>query len=203
MALAISSSSTVTISSTYFSHQRKRVRSPARRTAMPSAMVLFAGNVTRPVLFEGGLHRRQLRGLHADHLEFSAAVSFTAQATPAISPPPPTGMTTASRSLCCFEHFEAQRSLAGDHGIVIEGMDEGEAALLAAAHGFLASLVVIRARQDDFRPISRAWPTPLRAAWSAACRFAPRCRAWWRDRRRPARGCPPKRRSRRGGVLPR
>jgi hypothetical protein len=33
-----------------------------------------------------------------------------------------------------FEHFEAQRSLPGDHRLIIEGMNERQAELLRAAN---------------------------------------------------------------------
>ena len=53
-----------------------------------------------------------------------------------------------------LKHLDAQRSLARDHRLIIKRMNEGKAILLAAAYGFLARLVVIRAGQNDFRAIA-------------------------------------------------
>jgi hypothetical protein len=53
-----------------------------------------------------------------------------------------------------LQHFQAERSLARDHGLVIERMNEGEAILFRATNRFLAGLVVIRASQDHFRAIT-------------------------------------------------
>ena len=52
------------------------------------------------------------------------------------------------------EEFEADGSLPGDHFVVVEGMQEGEAVGVALADGFGAGFVVVGAVEDDFRAVA-------------------------------------------------
>ena len=72
MALAISSSSTVTISSTYL-RTISKVSSPGRFTAMPSAMVVAAASSTTCPASSDAFMLRERRRLHADHLDARVA----------------------------------------------------------------------------------------------------------------------------------
>ena len=60
----------------------------------------------------------------------SGRSALAAVAMPAISPPPPMATTRVSIAGCCASISSADRALAGDHGEVVERMDDGEAALL-------------------------------------------------------------------------
>src|SRR5579864_35041 len=53
-----------------------------------------------------------------------------------------------------LQNFQAHRALACNYDLIIEGMDEGHAELLAAADGLFAGLVVIRAVKDDFGAVA-------------------------------------------------
>ena len=71
---------------------------------------------------------------------------------PLMSPPPPMGTTTASRSGNLLEQFEADGALAADDLSIVEGMDEGAAFFDAAAQGLFAGFVVVGAVENDLRP---------------------------------------------------
>ncbi len=99
MAAAISSSSTVTISSTYFCTSGS-VFDPARRTAMPSLMVVAASIVTgAPASSAACMLGR--RDVCTPTTRTSGFRDLMAQAMPPMSPPPPTGTTTASKPSTC------------------------------------------------------------------------------------------------------
>ena len=99
-AFAISSSSTVTMSSTYF-WIRGSVFSPARRTAMPSAMVAAGLSVTAWPSASATFMEGKRAGC-TPITRMRGFVSLTAQPTPAINPPPPIGAMMASTSgTCC------------------------------------------------------------------------------------------------------
>ena len=99
MALAISSSSTVTMSSTYFATTGS-VRTPARRTSMPSASVTDGASVTGSCSSSA----RCIDGTRAvctPMIWMRGLISFIATAMPLMRPPPPTGTITASRYGFC------------------------------------------------------------------------------------------------------
>jgi len=53
-------------------------------------------------------------------------VSFTAQAMPPISPPPPMGATNGLNIRLLFQNFQPQRSLPRNDGVIVEGVDQRE-----------------------------------------------------------------------------
>ena len=77
-----------------------KVTSPARRTAMPSAMVASAAMVTgAPASRARSMEGR--RSGSTPTTRILGLVSLSAQAMPAMRPPPPMGTTTASMSGTC------------------------------------------------------------------------------------------------------
>ncbi len=78
----------------------------------------------RLALLPRAQHRRQAFRLHSDHAN-RGLLSFRAQATPLMRPPPPIGTTTASRPGTCSRQFEADGSLAVDHRGIVEGVQKG------------------------------------------------------------------------------
>ena len=76
-------------------------------------------------------------------------IDFSASPTPPISPPPPTGTSTASSVGHLLGQLEADRALAGDDTGVVEGMDEDEPALGLELHCAGIGLVVVLSVQDD------------------------------------------------------
>ncbi len=62
-------------------------------------------------------------------------------------------MITASRSAICSQHFDAERSLPRDHGVIVKWMDKSVAVFLAEPDCFHAGLVVIGSDQDHLRAI--------------------------------------------------
>ena len=99
MALAISSSLTVTTSSTK-RRASASVWRPTRRTAMPSAMVAAAGTVTRSPAWRAA-RIPGISSLCTPVTRTAGLSALRATATPPMSPPPPTGTMTASRSGTC------------------------------------------------------------------------------------------------------
>lgn len=96
IAVEISSSVTVTISSTYFSH-RLNVVCPGVFTAIPSAMVL----TERRVQISCSALELIIDGAPAACTPYIFILGFKdlmAKETPLISPPPPMGIITASTS---------------------------------------------------------------------------------------------------------
>src|SRR5258706_5026667 len=53
-----------------------------------------------------------------------------------------------------LEHFDSQRSLSRDHGLIVKGMNERQLLFLASPQRFLASFVVICAGEDNFGAVS-------------------------------------------------
>ena len=124
---------------------------------------------------------------------------------PASSPPPPMGTTSTSRSGASASSSRAHGALAGDDERVVVGRHPHEAVASAAAP---------RPAPPPRRGRRRAAP-PWRPSVSVPCdlhvgreagasRWWPGCRAGWRGRRRPGRGCrptrPPRPRRRSSGV---
>ena len=133
MALAISSSSTVTISSTYFATSGK-VISPARRTAIPSAMVEAGGMVTMLMLLDGQQHGRQARRLHAD--DFYLGTQLLDGAGHAGDQSAAANRHDDSFQLrALLEQLEADGALPGDDGDVVEGVQKDLALLARRASG--------------------------------------------------------------------
>ena len=96
IACAISSSSTVTISSRYLLHSAK-VNSPGFFTAMPSAIVLaVSSETTCPASIEAFMPAAPAACTPITRT-FGWSI-FTAEATPEASPPPPIGTTMVSTS---------------------------------------------------------------------------------------------------------
>ena len=60
---------------------------------------------------------------------------------PEMSPPPPTGTTTASTSGRLVEQFKTDGALSGDDILVVEGVDEGVAVLVAQLQRALVGVV--------------------------------------------------------------
>ena len=148
MALAISSSSTVTMSSTYF-WTRGRVCSPARRTAIPSAMVLADFSVTGLPSATAAFIDGNFRGLHAEHLHgwicfFDGAGNASDEASAA------DGSDDDFDARMLLQNFEAKSSLPGDHGVVVERVNQSEVVLCALRDCLFIGLVVVGAVQDDF-----------------------------------------------------
>src|SRR4029077_915584 len=52
-----------------------------------------------------------------------------------------------------LQYLKPKGSLPGDHRIIIEGVNQGEAVLLALLHSLLIRLVVVRAMQHDLSAI--------------------------------------------------
>ena len=104
--------------------------SPARRTAMPSAMVASAGMVTGVAGFAGAEHGGQALGLNADDADLG--IGFLEGAGDAADEAAAAdGDDDGFEVGNLLEEFEADGALAGDDFGVVEGMDEG-AALLPA-----------------------------------------------------------------------
>ncbi len=53
-----------------------------------------------------------------------------------------------------LEHFQAERSLPGDHGLIVKRVNERKAEFFRAANGFLTGFIVIRAGQNYFRAVA-------------------------------------------------
>ena len=96
IACAISSSSTVTTSSTYFWHI-SNVSSPGCLTAMPSAMVFALVSATTCPASSDAFMPAAPAACTPTMRTFGCSI-FTAAATPEASPPPPMGTTMVSTS---------------------------------------------------------------------------------------------------------
>ena len=75
-----------------------------------------------------------------------------ANATPEISPPPPTGTTTGVDLGKLFEQLEADRPLSGDDVFIVEGVDEGIVFLIPQLKRPLVRVVVHPPDQLDLAP---------------------------------------------------
>src|SRR5580658_4426823 len=131
-----------------FSDQRQRVDSGgAHGDAIGDGF--FGGQGDDGILFDGGFHAGQPGSLHADHFYFG--IYFLHGAGHSGNQPAATdGNYHGVQVRHLLEHFDAERALAGNYGVIIEGMDEGERLFGAAAQGFLASFIVIRAEENHF-----------------------------------------------------
>ena len=92
---------------------------------MPSAIVSAASTATGSPA--AATRTTRSVDLHADDLD-AGPRDLTAIATPAASPPPPTGTTTFARSGDVLEQLEPERALAGDDVGVVERVHERHAA---------------------------------------------------------------------------
>ena len=141
--MAISSSSTVTISSTYFwTKGKSAVAGPADGDAVGDGRGRRQGH--RFAFRHRGLHRRQPAGLHSDDPDFricflDGAGDATDQAAAA------DGDHHRLNFGMLLQHFKSEGALAGDDRVIIERMDESEMLLLAAPDGFFAGFVVVGA----------------------------------------------------------
>ena len=107
-----------------------------------------------------------------------ACSALAAIAMPEISPPPPIGITSMSRSGIVFQHLERDRALAGDDVRVVVGMDpDRDRARCAIALGARLRLRDGFAVEHDLGAMSLASPRPSRTASSPASRWSPECRA--------------------------
>ena len=112
---------------------------------------------------DGVVHRRIELGLDADDLGCPASARLAATAMPEISPPPPIGTTSVSRSRHLLQHLERDGALPGDDMRIVEGMDEGQALRLAVRCARIAGLVERLAVEDDLGAVV-AWcarPSPI------------------------------------------
>ncbi len=152
MPQAISSSSTVTISSTS-SRMSGSVRSPGRLTAMPSAIVRATGTATgSPAASEPATAAQP--AACTPTIRTSGIRALTASAMPPIRPPPPIGTTSRPRSGRRLDDLQADRALSGDHAHIVEGMHIGQAALALDLVGSRAGVVEGRAVQDHLGAIA-------------------------------------------------
>ena len=129
MALAISSSSTVTMSSTYFATTGS-VRAPARRTAMPSAMVTAGGSVTGACSASARFIDGSARGLHADDADARVDLLHR-HGDAADEPAAADGHDHRLEVRVLLEQLEPDRALPRHDRVVVEGVDEGEPLRLA------------------------------------------------------------------------
>ena len=83
-------------------------------------------------------------------------VSFSATATPEMSPPPPIGTTTSSRSGHCSSSSSADRALARDDARVVERVHEDQVLRGLDAQGLRVGLVVVGAVEHHARAVARA-----------------------------------------------
>ena len=98
---------------------------------------------------DGDFHRRQARRLHAENLDlgidlFHRDGDATDQASAA------DGADDGFDVGMLSQNFQADRSLPGDDRVVIEGVNKCQIVALAAARGFFAGFVVVRAVEHNF-----------------------------------------------------
>ena len=147
---------------------------PGRLTAMPSAIVSAdVASIGSPACIDSG------NGAHAaawtPMICTSGLASLIASATPAHSPPPPTGITTLRQVGHVLEQLEPERALAGDDRRVVERVHERQPAALGALQRARP-----RRRRRSCRRRGRSRPARARPRpWTSARRWG----------RRPRTGC--------------
>ena len=82
--------------------------------------------------------------------------ALTAAATPEISPPPPTPITSTSRSGTSSSDFEAGGPVTGDDRRVVEGVDERESFDVADPLHLGERVADVVPVEDDPRPVAQA-----------------------------------------------
>ena len=107
--------------------------------------------------------------------------SLIAIAMPEMSPPPPIGTSTTCEVGHLLEQLERDRALARDHGLVVEGVDGDQAALLLDLERVGVGLVEVVAVEDDLGAVlARVGDLDQRRAprHHDGGRDAARCAAW-------------------------
>ena len=110
---------------------------------------------------------------------------MTAVATPAISPPPPTGTTTVSRSSTLGGELEPDGALAGHHERVVVGVHERQPALGGERAGERLAVVGVAVELDDLGAVAlgggalgRGRVAGMRIVARAPCSRAASASAW-------------------------
>ncbi len=185
------------------SRHRRKVSSPTSLTAVPSENRPTSGSVTRsPALTDCAIASES--SVCTPITLISGRTALTYAATPAISPPPPIGdEDRVDRALMLAQDLHRDRALAGDHVGIVERMHEGQAALFLQLDRMRIGVAVDSptARLRPSAPPARAPRRSSPAASSPASRSPRGSRAAPPTAPRPARDCPPTRRSRRARAL--
>ena len=108
------------------------------------------------------LHRRQSRGLHAHHSHARTRLLHGAGNAPD-QPAAPDGHHHGFQIGDLFQQLQPDRSLPGDHRVVVEAVDKHQTFRTLPASGFFQSLVEVVPVEDHLRAPGR-WPTPSPAA---------------------------------------
>ncbi|SPP64145.1 hypothetical protein NITLEN_100015 [Nitrospira lenta] len=113
----------------------------------------FCGKIDRAPVLQRRLHRRQARGLDADHLNLSTA-PFDRAADAANQPAPSDRHDNHVQLRILLEKLQPDGSLPRNHVIVIEGMDERGPSLHTPLDRRLAGFVIAVSVQDDIGTIA-------------------------------------------------
>ena len=152
MASTISASLTVTTSSTS-ARMTSQVSSPAMVTCWPSAIVWGTSIDTRSPARSERATSSPASG-STPTTRACGASALTAVATPAISPPPPTGTTTVSRSSTLGGELEPDGALPGHHERLVVGVHERQPALGGERAGERLTVVGVAVELDDLGAVA-------------------------------------------------
>ncbi len=103
----------------------------------------------RLALGDSSLHGRNAGGLYSENL-YSGICFFDGAGDAADEASSTNGRNDDFDAGMLLQDFQAESSLPCDDGVVIEGMNQGEAVLLALRDSLFVGLVVIRTVQHDF-----------------------------------------------------
>ena len=115
---------------------------------MPSAMVASGGKRYWAVMLDSSQHGGQAFGLHTHDPDGGIAL-FQRAGYAADQSSAADGHHHSLKARNLAQQFQADSSLAIDHGMVVERMDKGHAFEGAEPHRFVASFIVVGSVQDD------------------------------------------------------
>ena len=127
---------------------------------------MFAGTAHRDAISNGGsgrqrhwlafcyrhLHGRQPGGLYSKDLNFRIALFYCAR-YPADQAAASDRYDDCIRAWLLLQNLEPQRTLAGNHMVIIEGMNQREPVSFGSPERFLVGLVIIRAVKNNISAV--------------------------------------------------